>query len=223
MSFLTPPEYLGKDLRAKLYTFCIGSAYFSRSEYKKCKDANDKAIELKPDCGSAYYNRATAYLNMMQYENAIKDYTKAIELEPDNALAYYYRGHSKQKLSTYYGRKELYADGWEDKVTAGFASIIRSEKKEGPSEDMPFLYVAFRYEVSKKTGLDAGIAVAAIFKLRGDKEKFTEIMEMIDAGKLSPPAKELFKVLVGKKGEIKEPKDLKERAFALLIRWLQEA
>ena len=73
-----------------------------RGQYLDAIENFTKAIELKPDCAEAYYDRGLAYHNLVyhslayfskgEYAQAIQDYTKAIELKPDYAEAYYARG-----------------------------------------------------------------------------------------------------------------------------------
>ena len=60
--------------------------------YEKAIADYTKAIELRPDYASAYYNRGKVFLGLKNYEKAIADYTKAIELRPDDASAYDNRG-----------------------------------------------------------------------------------------------------------------------------------
>jgi tetratricopeptide (TPR) repeat protein len=43
-----------------------------------------KAIELKPDDGSAYYNRGSVKQDKGDLDGAIADFSKAIELKPDD-------------------------------------------------------------------------------------------------------------------------------------------
>jgi tetratricopeptide (TPR) repeat protein len=53
----------------------------------------DSAIELKPECAAAYYNRACSYRkDVDDIQQAIKNFTKAIELKSGYAEAYNNRG-----------------------------------------------------------------------------------------------------------------------------------
>jgi tetratricopeptide (TPR) repeat protein len=66
-----------------------GVDYAQSLEYEKAIECFGKAIELDPDEGLYYNNRASAYFRLEQYEKAIEDYGKAIELCPYNAFWYY--------------------------------------------------------------------------------------------------------------------------------------
>ena len=52
----------------------------------------NKAIELNPKFGFAYYNRANVKCMLKDYTGAIADYTKSIETGPETPEAYYNRG-----------------------------------------------------------------------------------------------------------------------------------
>ena len=58
----------------------------------------DKAIELKPDFHSAWYNRGIALHKLERYEQALASYDKAIELKPDKHEALVNKGDVLVKL-----------------------------------------------------------------------------------------------------------------------------
>jgi Flp pilus assembly protein TadD len=57
-----------------------------------------KAIELDPNCRTAYSNLGGAKIVLGDYQGAIGDCTKAIELDPKNASTYRSRGIAKVVL-----------------------------------------------------------------------------------------------------------------------------
>jgi tetratricopeptide (TPR) repeat protein len=61
----------------------------------------DKAIKLRPDYSSVYFNRAFVCAAKGNYDQAVADYTKVIELEPDNVEAYLNRGVAYAANSEY--------------------------------------------------------------------------------------------------------------------------
>jgi tetratricopeptide (TPR) repeat protein len=75
---LKPEDYLSR-----------GDDFYQSNEYELALKAYDKAIELKPDYASAWYNRGFVLDELGRYEEALKAYDKAIELKPDYARAWY--------------------------------------------------------------------------------------------------------------------------------------
>ncbi|MGZ6223181.1 MAG: tetratricopeptide repeat protein [Syntrophales bacterium] len=62
----------------------------------------DRAIELKPECAAAYYNRACTYRkDVDDIQQAIKNFTKAIELRSGYAEAYNNRGDLYEYVGDY--------------------------------------------------------------------------------------------------------------------------
>ncbi len=106
-----PDKILGaKNLAAYEETITeLNAAEWFRRGYKaliteqwnESLDANTKAIELKPDYVSAYYNRGLAYDGLGNYQAAINDCSKAIELKPNLTVAYLSRGYAYYKLGNY--------------------------------------------------------------------------------------------------------------------------
>ena len=58
----------------------------------------NKAIDLNPQFGIAYYIRGIAYHSLRNYQQAIQDYNRAIELNPQDAWAYALRGAAYGQL-----------------------------------------------------------------------------------------------------------------------------
>ncbi|MGC9058373.1 MAG: tetratricopeptide repeat protein [Candidatus Nanoarchaeia archaeon] len=50
---------------------------------KKAIECFNKAIEINPNSGSAWYNKGVAFYDLHKYEEAIKCFDKAIEIEPN--------------------------------------------------------------------------------------------------------------------------------------------
>ena len=68
------------------------SAPDTKFEYGLILKDYDKTIQLAPDFGFAWFNRANILVEQKDYRNAAANYTKAIELENDFAEAYFNRG-----------------------------------------------------------------------------------------------------------------------------------
>lgn len=64
----------------------IGTIYGSKGDYKNALAYLNRAIELDPGKGSAYYNRALILSNMDMIEEAIKDYNTALSYQPNKEL-----------------------------------------------------------------------------------------------------------------------------------------
>ena len=73
-------EAFGVPLKPEDY-FNRGVELYQREEYELALKAFDKAIELKPDYASAWYNKACAYSRKGDKENALKHLSKAIEVD----------------------------------------------------------------------------------------------------------------------------------------------
>ncbi|MBI2269938.1 MAG: tetratricopeptide repeat protein [Bacteroidetes bacterium] len=65
-----------------------GLLYVEAKDFKRAIPYFTKAIELKPDKGEYYNNRAGCYSNLKDFGNALKDYNKTVELMPNNGKAY---------------------------------------------------------------------------------------------------------------------------------------
>ena len=69
-----------------------GRLKFEQEDFQGAIDAFDKAIELSPNYGKAYLNRALAKDKLKDYDGAISDFDIAIALFPKNGAAYIGRG-----------------------------------------------------------------------------------------------------------------------------------
>ena len=67
----------------------------------------NEAIELNPNNGAAYFNRASVYISFQQYSDAVNDLTKAMSLHVDSAILYNNLGHALTELGQY-DRAEKY-------------------------------------------------------------------------------------------------------------------
>ncbi|MBC2698140.1 MAG: tetratricopeptide repeat protein [ANME-2 cluster archaeon] len=62
----------------------------------------EKAIEIKPDDFSAWYNKGNTLVNLGRYEDALEAFEKATEIKPDNLRAWINKGNTLDDL----GRNE---------------------------------------------------------------------------------------------------------------------
>ncbi len=65
---------------ARYWTF-LGAALGSGGQHEEAVDASTKAVELDPEYGLAYYNRALILRNMGRKSRAARDLNKALEAE----------------------------------------------------------------------------------------------------------------------------------------------
>ena len=72
----------------------MGRTKFESNEFEAAIKHFDKAIELSPNYGKAYLNRALAKNKLEEYESAISDFDIAIELSPNDGIGYFGRGLS---------------------------------------------------------------------------------------------------------------------------------
>lgn len=79
----------------------IGAAYNEIYEYNKAILNLTLAVELSPNFGLAYANRANSYNQIDDIKNAIGDVDKAIEVEPNLELAYSIKGNILTKQKKY--------------------------------------------------------------------------------------------------------------------------
>ena len=74
--------------------FDLAKQEYEKGNTRKSIEYYSKAISIKPDYISAYYNRAQDYDSLGEYEHAIQDYTRVIKRNPSDHEAYYNRGLS---------------------------------------------------------------------------------------------------------------------------------
>lgn len=89
-----------------------------------------KAIEIEPNCFTAYYYRGIRWEIKNELDKAISDYTKAIEIEPNYLYAYKYR-------ASVYLRQ-----GLQNKAYADFEKILEID----PAEPEAYFQMARKYE-----------------------------------------------------------------------------
>ena len=53
-------------------------------DFPKALEDYNQAVELDPELGVAYFNRATVCYRMGKFAEALKDFETALEKEPDN-------------------------------------------------------------------------------------------------------------------------------------------
>lgn len=88
--------------RSALHYVASGLTHNAKGELDQAIADYDKAIELNPECASAYYNRGIAQYEKGELGLAIADCDKAIELNSKDASAYIIRGlvrSDKEELS----------------------------------------------------------------------------------------------------------------------------
>ena len=72
----TPENYLTLSLR-----------YYREGMYKKCIEACNKALELKPDYTEAYNNICSAYNELSMWDEAIEACEQSLKINPEYQLA----------------------------------------------------------------------------------------------------------------------------------------
>jgi tetratricopeptide (TPR) repeat protein len=72
---------------------------YQSCEYLKAIQSCDTAIEIDPDCSSAYNNRGTIKLARGLALDALHDFDRAISIQKDNPIFYYNRGLTKEVLT----------------------------------------------------------------------------------------------------------------------------
>ncbi|HKA33190.1 MAG TPA: tetratricopeptide repeat protein [Candidatus Binatia bacterium] len=70
-----------------------GNTYLDRRDYDHAIVEYNRAIELDPKNGSAFFYRAWARGDKKEYDGAVDDYTRYIELNPNDAAAFNNRGN----------------------------------------------------------------------------------------------------------------------------------
>ncbi len=70
--------------------FHLGEIAAGREEYRKALSYYQRAIELEPDSGNAWFAAGEAHQALEHFEEAETNYKRAIELEPES-IGYYYR------------------------------------------------------------------------------------------------------------------------------------
>ena len=78
-----------------------GNRLLEMMDYTSAIEAYDKATDINPNNGDAWYNKATALSDLGQYEDAITAYDKAIALNPDDADAWFDKGYALDELGQY--------------------------------------------------------------------------------------------------------------------------
>ncbi len=88
---------------------------YEEKDQKRKISLYQRAIEINPDYGKAYYNMGIAYNNMgiaynelKEYKNAIDAYERAIEINPDYGKAYCNMGNAYNELKEYQNAIDAY-------------------------------------------------------------------------------------------------------------------
>jgi Flp pilus assembly protein TadD len=95
-----------------------GLEYVKTKGFNKAINCFTKAIELNPNKGEYYNNRAGCYLNLKDFSHALQDYNKAIDLQPTNGTAYLNRsmthfslGHTTPAVNDLQQAAHLHTNG----------------------------------------------------------------------------------------------------------------
>jgi len=94
----------------------MGRMKFDKENFKGAILDFDKAIEISPNYGKAYLNRALAKNETEDYEGAINDFDTAIKLSPKDGIGYFGRGISNLKN----GNKIAAREDWNKAGELGF-------------------------------------------------------------------------------------------------------
>lgn len=68
----------------------LGGARLSRWDFKGCVDANQEALNRRPNLMRAHFNQGLAYMYLGDAERMVTCFTKVLELEPGNAAGHYH-------------------------------------------------------------------------------------------------------------------------------------
>jgi tetratricopeptide (TPR) repeat protein len=85
---ITIPDYLSPEAKSDIYAQVIGPAYGLLGMESKAIDKYNDAIELNPNDGKAWRNKADFLASLGKHEEAIKCYDKALEINPNDGKAW---------------------------------------------------------------------------------------------------------------------------------------
>jgi tetratricopeptide (TPR) repeat protein len=88
------------DLQADLL-IQQGVLFSISGKYVAAIASYDQALKVKPDNGSAWYNRSNSLYELGRYEEAIASYDQALKVKPDDDSAWYNRGNALNELGRY--------------------------------------------------------------------------------------------------------------------------
>jgi STIP1 family protein 1 len=71
-----------------------GNKHFTRRNYKEAIEQYSKAIEVSPNQGVYYTNRALCHLKLKQWTSVIEDCKRAIEIDNNSIKGYFYLGQA---------------------------------------------------------------------------------------------------------------------------------
>ena len=81
--------------------FTLAIEYFNEERYLLAARTAAGVLELDPEDGEAYQQRAAALVKLGRYRQALADCTRALQLEPDDLLTYRVRGAANLGLGQY--------------------------------------------------------------------------------------------------------------------------
>jgi tetratricopeptide (TPR) repeat protein len=98
-----------------------GNARYKQGDLSGAIVNYNKAIELEPEYGDAYYNLALAYYKQGNWDQAVLNYSKAIAINPKDAESY------NDRAVAYFQLKE-YRKAWGDvRVLEGLGSAVNPQ------------------------------------------------------------------------------------------------
>jgi tetratricopeptide (TPR) repeat protein len=65
----------------------LSLSFYQKGDYKKCIEACENAVRLKPDFADAYSNMCASYNQLQQWDKAIEACNKALKIDPNHKLA----------------------------------------------------------------------------------------------------------------------------------------
>ena len=71
---------------------CLSLAYLQKSDFKKAKNASEKAVKLAPNNSAILTNLAYIFVNLQQYGKASGAAEKALQIDPKNYNAVFMHG-----------------------------------------------------------------------------------------------------------------------------------
>lgn len=101
-----------------------GLAKYNLKDYSGAVSDCNKAIEINPQYGLAYFLRGKIKTTIQDYKYAIKNLNQAIEIDPKHADSYYFRGIAKNEL----GQKDCGCQDLRKALDLGYTDASKSIK-----------------------------------------------------------------------------------------------
>ena len=104
----------------------MGEDYLAEGNRKKALAAYTKAIQVDPQCHTAYVRRGLMYKDAGQHEKAMADFTKAIEIDATDSYPYELR-------------RDLYRNVYHDEAKAKADDEAAALIRKGRWDELPKL------------------------------------------------------------------------------------